>query len=220
MSAYLQPSAESKGGCFCTSHVGRPFVGVLPVHLTKRPAKVPRQQETAFTVTYLYHDINQHDALYNLARAYPGGVEALALRMGRSAHVLYNKLRPGIASHHVTFEEATEIAELCAEAGVEGAARHIDAMEARIGRVAVALPSIDGLSDKELTSCLYEVLAHLAAAARSIEASIADDQVIDDAEMSAIEKDFSRLRAGTQEWQARVRARHAADKKARVRAEQ
>ena len=47
-------------------------------------------------MTRRYSDTNQHDALYKVARAYPGGLEALAARMGMSVNVLRNKLAPGI----------------------------------------------------------------------------------------------------------------------------
>jgi hypothetical protein len=46
------------------------------------------------TMTRKYSDMNQHDALYKVARAYPGGLEALALRMDISVNVLRNKLAP------------------------------------------------------------------------------------------------------------------------------
>ncbi|HEV7816365.1 MAG TPA: phage regulatory CII family protein, partial [Janthinobacterium sp.] len=44
--------------------------------------------------------MNQHDALYKVARNYPGGLEALAHSMGISVNVLRNKLAPTIASHY------------------------------------------------------------------------------------------------------------------------
>lgn len=39
-------------------------------------------------MTCKYSEMNQHDAIYIAARAYPGGVEALAGRMGMSGCAL------------------------------------------------------------------------------------------------------------------------------------
>ena len=71
-------------------------------------------------MTRRYSDMNQHDALYKVARAYPGGLEALALRMQISVNVLRNKLAPGIETHYPSFEELSMIVEHCHQAGVNG----------------------------------------------------------------------------------------------------
>lgn len=60
-----------------------------------------------------YSDMNQYDALYKVARVYPGGLEALAQPMDISANVLRNKLAPGIESHYPSFEEVLQIVDLC-----------------------------------------------------------------------------------------------------------
>ena len=69
-------------------------------------------------MTRKYLDMNQHDALYKVARNYPGGIEALAQAMGISANVLRNKLAPTIASHYPSFEEVSAVVDLCHRAGV------------------------------------------------------------------------------------------------------
>ncbi|MFX5660835.1 phage regulatory CII family protein, partial [Acinetobacter baumannii] len=65
--------------------------------------------------------MNQHDALYKIARAFPGGLEALAQRMDMSVNVLRNKLAPGIDTHYPSFEEVSQIVELCKQANVKDA---------------------------------------------------------------------------------------------------
>ena len=72
-------------------------------------------------MTRRYSDMNQHDALYKVARAYPGGLEALAAAMKMSVNVLRNKLAPGIETHYPSFEEVSEIVALCQEAGMKDA---------------------------------------------------------------------------------------------------
>lgn len=99
-------------------------------------------------MTYQYSDIDQHEALYNVARRYPGGIEAIAHAMGArlgkqvSPNVLRNKLRPGITSHALNAEEFSLVVELCEEAGVDGAKVPVHALCMRHGMVAVEpLPS-------------------------------------------------------------------------------
>lgn len=46
------------------------------------------------------------DAAYSLAYAYPGGVPALAARMGVNANTLKHKLNPNNDTHHLTLREA------------------------------------------------------------------------------------------------------------------
>lgn len=72
-------------------------------------------------MTRKYLDMNQHDALYKVARSYPGGIDALAQAMGISVNVLRNKLAPTIASHYPSFEEVSAVVELCHQAGVADA---------------------------------------------------------------------------------------------------
>ncbi len=69
-------------------------------------------------MTRKYLDMNQHDALYSVARRYPGGLELLAKDIGMSANVLRNKLSPTITTHYPSFEEVSIIVEHCHKAGV------------------------------------------------------------------------------------------------------
>ena len=46
-----------------------------------------------------------HDALYKAAHEYPGGVEALAVRMGKVPQVMRNKLNPNTATNVISLAE-------------------------------------------------------------------------------------------------------------------
>lgn len=46
-----------------------------------------------------------HDALYKAAHEHPGGIEALAVRMGKGAQVLRNKLNTNTATNVVSLAE-------------------------------------------------------------------------------------------------------------------
>lgn len=94
------------------------------------------------------NDINQHEALYSLASRYPGSIEGLAQAMGRRngrqmyPNVLRNKLRPGIDTHHLNFEEYSLILELCEEAKIDGWQVPLQALCWRHGMVAIAMPQV------------------------------------------------------------------------------
>lgn len=49
------------------------------------------------------------DAAYYTAHKYPGGVRAIAQRMGMSANVLQNKVNPNNDTHHLTLAEAVAL---------------------------------------------------------------------------------------------------------------
>ena len=68
-------------------------------------------------MTHRYSEMNPGDALYMAARKYPGGIDALAGRLGMPAGVLYKKLGTKVDSHHVSYEEVSAIIDFMIEAG-------------------------------------------------------------------------------------------------------
>lgn len=52
------------------------------------------------------------DAAYNTAHGYPGGIGALALRMGVNANTLTNKVNPQNTTHHLSLREAVAMQDL------------------------------------------------------------------------------------------------------------
>lgn len=69
------------------------------------------------------------DAAYHTAQAYPGGVAALALRMGVSPNTLQHKLNINNATHHLTLAESEALQVL------SGDSRITQAMAAAVGGV-------------------------------------------------------------------------------------
>ncbi|MFS8930967.1 phage regulatory CII family protein [Cupriavidus taiwanensis] len=133
-------------------------------------------------MTYQYSDIDQHEALYNLARRYPGSIEALAYAMGRrqnktvSPNVLRNKLRPGIETHFLNAEEFSLVVELCQEAGVEGAVIPLQAMCWRHGLVAMAPPPA-GQASRDIFARLGGVSREFADLVSEATAGAADGRI-------------------------------------------
>ena len=92
-------------------------------------------------MTLRYSDLNQHDALYNIARDYPGGIEGLYPRIGISSKsVAYAKLAPGTTTHQTSFEEASRVIEACVQARMPDALAPVHAFCWRHGMVAFELP--------------------------------------------------------------------------------
>ena len=52
------------------------------------------------------------DAAYHAVHEYPGGADALAMRMGMSPNTLRHKVNPNNTTHHLTLREAVTIQEL------------------------------------------------------------------------------------------------------------
>jgi len=88
--------------------------------------------------------MNITDALYRAVHQYPGGAEAMAVRMGISASSLQHKVNPAYAKAHCSPEEAVEICEL---AGDKAA---LVAFAARLDCMVLPLPAGDSGHDEDL----------------------------------------------------------------------
>lgn len=162
-------------------------------------------------MTCRYTDINQHDALYIAARAYPGGVEALALRMGMASHVLYKKLRPAVGSHHINFEEVSEIVEHLEAAGkADMAELVVSAFNWRHGRVAFKLPDVS-VPAGELFNQVLSILREEGTLANDINEALGNDGKIDGGELQKIEKDLQQCIEALVVLRNKVRAKHDND---------
>lgn len=56
--------------------------------------------------------MNVDDAIYHTAHKYPGGIQALAGRMGVSANTLTHKVNPNNSTHHLSVSESLVMQEL------------------------------------------------------------------------------------------------------------
>lgn len=162
-------------------------------------------------MTCKYSEINQHDALYTIARNYPGGIEALAQRMGKTVPVMYNKLRPGIQTHYASFEEATEIIELCVDAGNEDAMLPAHAFAWRLSHVMLPVPRMTEARTEDLTQTVCRTMKEMGDVAAGIYDSLNNDGKIRQDELDRLEKEFREAIAAMTELRARVRARAGDD---------
>lgn len=134
---------------------------------------------------------NMHDALYNAARKYPGGIESLAGRLEVSPGTLYNKLRRQVDTHQTSFEEAAVIMEHLAEASRPDAFAALHSMAWRLQHVAVELPDIVPDADPvPIMQQLCHTFKEGGDVAQAIERSLADDQWIDAHEYELIDTEI------------------------------
>lgn len=157
-------------------------------------------------MTRKYSDMNQHDALYKIARAYPGGLEALAQKLDMSVNVLRNKLAPGIDTHYPSFEEVSLIVDHCQKANVKDALLPLHALLSRHGMAAFAIPEPDVISSDDLSQTVCRVMSQVGGVAEAVSEALLDG-VITSAEADLIEREFQGALTALGEWRARIRIR-------------
>jgi hypothetical protein len=155
-------------------------------------------------MTRRYLDMNQHDALYTVARKYPGGLEALARELGMSVNVLRNKLAPTIASHYPSFEEVSQIVEHCHQAGVPDAHLPLHALLVRHGMAAFLVPQPETARQDDLSQTVCRVMSEVGAVAEAVSSALIDGKVTS-AEADLIERKFQSALSALGAWRARLR---------------
>jgi hypothetical protein len=137
-------------------------------------------------MTCAYSPMDPLDALYITACAYPGGIEALAQRMGKSPHILRNKFRQSVETHHTNLAEFSAALEFFAQARMPDAYLPLQALCWQHGFLPVKLPAVHADDD----SVYRQMLAKLredGELAADIERALSD-QKIDARELDRIEK--------------------------------
>lgn len=157
-------------------------------------------------MTHRYNQMNAADALYIAARGYPGGVEALAARMGMSVKVLYNKLCPKTDSHHINFDEVSVILDFLADAGKHDSVEMvINAFNWRHDRVAVKLPEHEP-DDEQLFSQVLRIMNSHGVLADGLHQALRDDD-INARELEAFEQDFQTCILGLLQLRCSIHAK-------------
>lgn len=162
-------------------------------------------------MTCHYRETNAQDAIYLIARRYPGGLESLALRLGTTPDVLRNKLRATVSSHHTYLEDFSSVLEMCQEAHVDGWPVPLQALCWRHGHIALPLPEIGDANDEALTALVCQTMKEYGDVADSIAQSMRDHRITDP-ELDDIEKQFTQAIAALMALRERVRAKKAMNK--------
>jgi hypothetical protein len=136
--------------------------------------------------------MNISDAAYHTAHDFPGGVPALAVRMGMSQNVLQNKVNPSQEHHKLTLAEAVKLQALT------GDMRILHAMAAALGHVALPLADLNTVSDMQLLDDFMHVIRELGEFSQEFQKDWADGRITPE--------EFERIKQEAYDVQARMAA--------------
>ena len=142
-----------------------------------------------------------HDALRQMVRDYPGGVEAVALRLGKPWQTLDKELRaaPG---YKLGIREACAIGQLCAEAGAPSAAAYATSVASHCG-VHITLAPADGASPMDVMHGATNVMREVADVVGKVTEAGQDDHYSPN-EIKRIKKEAREAIAAIQQLVAHV----------------
>lgn len=96
------------------------------------------------------------DAAYHTVHGYPGGADALAVRMGMSANTLKHKVNPHNTTHHLSLREAVTMQELSGHHAI------LHSMADALGYVSTrATPGDDSAPPLDVLAKLHAEIADL-----------------------------------------------------------
>ncbi|MEY2686585.1 MAG: hypothetical protein RL375_783 [Pseudomonadota bacterium] len=133
--------------------------------------------------------MNITDALYRAAHNYPGGLEALAMRMGISASSLAHKVSPNYPGAHCSPTEVVMIMEFTSDHS---------ALQAMAGRMRyMLLPMVpDGEMDGEFAQRLAGSVKEFGEFIAEISSDLSDGRVTDN-ELKRIERELAEMQSAT-----------------------
>jgi hypothetical protein len=115
-------------------------------------------------------------------------------------------LAPGIESHYPSFEELSQIVDLCRQANVKDALLPLHALLGRHGMAAFVVPEPESVSGDDLSQTVCRVMSQVGSVAEAVSEALMDG-VITHAEADLIEREFQGALTALGEWRARIRVR-------------
>lgn len=140
--------------------------------------------------------MNILDTVRRQARGYPGGIEAVALRLGKSASTLEKELR-GAPGFKLGAEDAAEVSAMCVEVGSQHAMAYATAVAAHMNCMLVPMPADVDTDDSECLRAAAETARQAAQHMAEVFAALADGQVSDN-ELMAVDRASGRFFAAHQ----------------------
>jgi hypothetical protein len=137
------------------------------------------------------------DVVYRVVHGYPGGVPAMAARMGISKHVLQNKVNPNNSTHHST-EEDLEQYQMYADS--DEIAKEFANQRSM---VCIPITQHQGASDKELFDLIINMEREKSDWLNSIQKALADG-IIDPSEFERIKKESLEHLSAVAEFASRI----------------
>jgi len=137
------------------------------------------------------------DLVYRVAHEQPGGIPALAVRMGVSANVLNKKVAPTQEFHKLTLGEAAQIVELT------GDDRIPQAFADMVGCVLVKAANYEGVSDMSLLETYTKLTSCMGGLGQTFHETLRDGKITR-AEVQSIHDCVYQLQAAAAELHVRV----------------
>lgn len=154
--------------------------------------------------------MNTLDAAFHLARAYPGGKEALAARLGKSPHTFRHELT-GDGTAKLGLIDAESISMFALQMKMPNALAILNSMAANLGQMVLPLPQVMDLAGGDCMRGLAESAREFAELCADVTGSLSDGRVTDN-ELARIERSSAELIAALQGLNAAVSAANKASK--------
>lgn len=153
--------------------------------------------------------MNLLDSLRLAARNYPGGLEAVALRLGKSVSTLDKELRRA-PQFKMGADDATEIAAMCMEVGSPHAADYPTRVAEAVGGTLLLLPTaLQNLPDELTAESLAKLMREFSDVVSSAAKADADGEISSN-EMADVQKQWAELIASGQTFMRHLEAKHEA----------
>lgn len=140
--------------------------------------------------------MNILDTVRRQARSYPGGIEAVALRLCKSASTLEKELR-GAPGFKLGAEDAAEISAMCVDVGSEHALAYATAVAACMNCMLVPMPADVDTNGSECLRAAAETARQAAQHMSEVFAALADGRVTDN-ELVTVDRASGRFFAAQQ----------------------
>jgi len=168
-------------------------------------------------MTYSLNEGHPLDVLYRACKAYPGGIEALALRLKMKESTLYKKLRQQVDTHFVNFDdELSEILFCLKEAKVEGWSDTLRAFCWRHDHIAIPMPDLSAAEDDELSGLVLRVVKEYGDVASALSQATSGEseekRLITSREFADFDVQVNEAMAALAALRERARASHEAAK--------
>ncbi|MBB1601261.1 hypothetical protein A9977_14555 [Variovorax sp. UMC13] len=145
-----------------------------------------------------------------MARGYPGGTDAVALRLGKSASTFEKELR-GAPGFKLGAEDAADVSAMCMDVQTENAMAYATAIAVRTGCMLVPLPIGIDVNADECMRAAAETSREAAELIAEVLGSLADGNVSDN-ELARVDRASGELVAAMQAMRRVMAERNKASK--------
>lgn len=159
------------------------------------------------------------DVIDRNVRGFPGGVPAMAIRLGKHQGTLRSELKPPVGSvAKLGWLDALQVMDLCHQVGMRDAYAPLDVVERERGRVFIStIPIVDGVAQEGLAARVARLAKEFSDFMSEVAMTSADG-VVSDNELTRARVEGVQLVAEVQHMLATLEGMNDASKLGRLRA--